>query len=34
MRGIALVKYIFLFIDFRGSLDCGTHMVNAHHVSR
>lgn len=30
MRETALGKCIFLFIDFKGSLD-GTHMVNAHH---
>lgn len=31
MRGAALVKCIFLFIDFKGSLESGTHIVNAHH---
>lgn len=31
MRGTALVKCIFLFIDFKGHLDSGTHMVNARH---
>lgn len=31
MRGAALVKCVFLFIDFKGSLESGTYMVNAHH---